>query len=598
MSASGVGGAVTGRAAGVARRFHLTVVLSAVIGVVTGLCVAGFDVTVKSALEHVLDQPLWVVMLVPSVGLVAANLVGMRWGGGDTATTDAYMRAYHQRGGRMPLRALWPKAIGSALTLGAGNAFGFEGPSILIGGTIGSAVEERFGGQSRRDDAKVLMVAGAAAGVAAVFKAPLTGVVFALEVPYRSDVARRSLLPSLVAAGSSYVTFAALVGTEPLLPTGGAAPFDLRDLGGGLLLGLACGVLARLGAMAINRAKRLTWPRRWRIGIACVLLAGLAPLGQWWFGGPYQFGPSYATIAWATAADRTVLVLVALFAMRAVATWLGVAAGGMGGLFIPLVTQGAVVGAICQQLVHAPNAYLFPTIGIAALLGAGYRTPLAGVAFVAEATGQPGFLVPALLAAAASQLTMGRHSFSTYQRQERSPDLTALDQLAVADVMSPNADTIDVTLTLDQVVPTMMNQNRRWAPAVDDGRYVGLLALADIATVPVADWPTSTAGDLARRDVPPVAPDTPLTTVAERLPASGGRGRDHRRRARPRRPHLTRRRQRRRPPRPPEEPDDLTAGWPLSSAAPPPPGSGRSGRRGRGVAARPAHSPPVNRSGR
>src|SRR5690606_20074439 len=123
------------------------------------------------------------------------------------------------------------KVIGSAMTLGSGNAFGFEGPSILIGSTIGSTIDARFGSRGRRDDAKVLMVAGAAAGVAAVFKAPLTGVVFALEVPYRADLARRALLPCLVAAGASYVTFAALLGTEPLLRTGGSAPFDLRDLG-------------------------------------------------------------------------------------------------------------------------------------------------------------------------------------------------------------------------------------------------------------------------------------------------------------------------------------------------------------------------------
>ena len=110
-----------------------------------------------------------------------------------------------------------------------------------------------------------------------------------------------------------------------------------------------------------------------------------------------------------------------LFAIRAGATWLSIGGGGVGGLFIPLVTQGAILGALVQHLTPASNAALFPTIGIAAFLGAGYRTPLAGVAFVAEATGQPFFLVPALLAAAAAQLMMGRWSFSTFQRGERVP---------------------------------------------------------------------------------------------------------------------------------------------------------------------------------
>lgn len=509
------------RAAEMARLFHLTLVLAALIGVLTGLAVAGFDAVVQPTLEWVLDQPLVVVALVPALGLVAVNVVGTVAGDDDTATTDAYVRAYHQRGGRLMLRQLWAKVVGSALTIGSGNAFGFEGPSALIGGTIGSTVEERFASRVRRDDAKVLMVAGAAAGVAAVFKAPLTGVIFALEVPYRSDLARRALLPCLVAAGSAYVTYVTLVGTEPLLSTGGAAPFDLRDLGGGLGLGLLCGLLARLGASAMGHAKRLPLPRVARVASVAAALALLAPVGQWWFGGPFHLGPSYDAIEWATDPDRTVIVLVGLFTLRALATWLGVAGGGMGGLFIPLVTQGAIVGAICQQIVDAPNSRLFPTIGIAAFLGAGYRTPLAGVAFVAEATGQPGFLVPALLAAAASQLTMGRHSFSTYQRNERLPDLEPLTRLAVSEVMSPNADTVDASHTLDEVASSMMRQNRRWAPVIDGTTYVGLIAITAIAEHPTDDWPSLTARDIARTDLVPARPDEPVSVAGERLRSSG-----------------------------------------------------------------------------
>ena len=89
-----------------------------------------------------MDQPLLVVAVVPAVGLVVVNVLGVVWRESDTATTDAYVRAYHQRGGRLSLSQLWRKVIGSAITLGSGNAFGFEGPSMLIGGTIGSTVEE------------------------------------------------------------------------------------------------------------------------------------------------------------------------------------------------------------------------------------------------------------------------------------------------------------------------------------------------------------------------------------------------------------------------------------------------------------------------
>lgn len=510
------------RAVDMGRRFHLTLVISALIGVLTGVAVAGFDAAVEPTLDYVLQRPLLVVALVPPAGLVAVGLLNRFWGDGDTETTDAYVRAYHQRGGRLSLRELWRKVLGSAITLGSGNAMGFEGPAMLVGGTIGSAVEERLTGTLRRDDAKILMVAGAAAGVAAVFKAPFTGVLFAMEVPYRADLARRALLPTLVAAGAAYVTYVAIVGTEPLLSSGGSAPFDLRDLGGGLALGLFCGVLARFGAASISYAKTMSMSRRWRLGMAVLVLVSLAPLATWLFDGAFHLGPSYRAIEWAAHPDRAIVLLVVLFALRALTTWVVVAAGGMGGLFIPLVTQGAIVGSIFQQIVEASNSHLFPIVGIAAFLGAGYRTPLAGVAFVAEATGEPGFLVPALVAAAAAQLTMGRHSFSRYQRTERPPDLEPLTRMAVSEIMTPKVDMVDASMPLDQVVALMLSQNRRWVPVIDDDTYLGLIAVTAISKIPISDWPTITAREIVRTDLIPASLDETVSSVAARLRASDG----------------------------------------------------------------------------
>src|SRR5204863_188916 len=84
--------------------------------------------------------------------------------------------------------------------------------------------------------------AGAAAGVAAIFKAPATGLVFALEVPYQEDFARRMLLPAAISAAVGYLTFVAFRGTAPILAVRGAAPFDLRDIAGAAVLGVLCGI--------------------------------------------------------------------------------------------------------------------------------------------------------------------------------------------------------------------------------------------------------------------------------------------------------------------------------------------------------------------
>jgi CIC family chloride channel protein len=496
--------------------------LAALVGVSTGLVVVAFDELVRDGLfAWVLRQPIALAAAIPAVGLLVAVLVARLPGHADTATTDAYVRAYHERGGGLRLQDLWAKLLECAATLGSGGALGYEGPALLSGATAGSWAEHRFLQRFRQDDAKVLMVAGAAAGIAAVFRAPLTGIVFALEVPYTQDLARRALLPALVAASTSYLTFVALLGTGRIFAASGSAAFDLRDLAGGFAVGLLCGACSRVGAWAIDRAKHLVLPVAVRVAGAGLALYLLAVASEHWFDLPLSLGAGYEAVDWAQRHETALALLVGLFAIRFAATWFTVAGGGVGGLFIPLVTQGAIVGYAVQAIARAPNPGLFPTVGIAAFLGAGYRTPLAGVAFVAEATGQPGFLVPALLAAAASQLVMGRWSFSPHQHDERRPNLVPLDQLAVETLMSPNPDTVDADRPLEASVVEMARENRRWVPVVEDGRYFGLLALTDIAAVPTTEWSNLRARDIARRDVPTARPSDSIARVAASIRAHG-----------------------------------------------------------------------------
>ncbi|MEX1009431.1 MAG: chloride channel protein [Acidimicrobiia bacterium] len=503
-------------------RLRVVLGLAALVGVSTGCIVAAFDKVVRDGMfAWVLRQPVALAAAIPALGLTVAVLVARAPGHGDTATTDAYVRTYHERGGTLRVQDLWAKLLECAATLGSGGALGYEGPALLSGATLGSWAESRFMQRFRQDDAKVLMVAGAAAGIAAVFRAPLTGIVFALEVPYTQDLARRALLPALVGASTSYLTFVALLGTGRIFEISGGAAFDLRDLLGGFAVGVLCGALARVGAWAIARAKHLAIPVAIRVAGAGLALFALALVSHQWFDAPLSLGSGYEAIAWAQRHETALGLLVALFLVRFAATWFTVAGGGVGGLFIPLVTQGAIAGHVVQAVVHAPNPGLFPTVGIAAFLGAGYRTPLAGVSFVAEATGQPGFVVPALLAAAASQLVMGRWSFSPHQRDERRPNLIPLDQIAVETLMSPNPDTVTADRPLDECLIEMSRENRRWVPVVDDGRYFGLLALTDIAKVPPAEWSHRTARDVARTDVPTASASDSVAHIAHMIREHG-----------------------------------------------------------------------------
>jgi CIC family chloride channel protein len=176
-------------------------VLAIVTGAVTGLAVAVFDrVVARGLYDRVLTAPLWVQAIVPGVGLAVAAVILRTVGHGTgSATTDEYIKAFHDPERRLELRPVPARLLASAATLGSGGAMGFEGPSMYMGAAIGTWLQNRWSRTFSREDNKLLMVCGAAAGVAAIFKAPATGMVFALEVPYRQDLARRMLLPAISA---------------------------------------------------------------------------------------------------------------------------------------------------------------------------------------------------------------------------------------------------------------------------------------------------------------------------------------------------------------------------------------------------------------
>jgi CIC family chloride channel protein len=398
--------------------------LAGITGTLTGLVVAAFDrVTADVLLATILDEPLWVQAGAPTVGLlVAAACLRAAGRGVSPATSDEYIRSFHDADGTFRLRLVPFRLAAAIATLGTGCPLGYEGPALYAGAGIGTLLQRRLRRFFSAEDTKVLLVAGAAAGVSAIFKAPATGLVFALEVPYQDDLARHMLLPAAISSAASYVAFAAIAGTTPLLPIAGQPPFNLVDLGGAALVGLLAGLLARLFIVVITRAKRLTSLGHPMARAICAgaILASVAVLSQALDDASLGLGPGYHALEWALDPQHSLMAIVALGTLRVAGTTAAVGGGGTGGLFIPLVIQGALVGRAVGSLFDVESITLFPVVGMAAFLGAGYRVPLAAVVFVAEATGRPGFVVPGLIAAVVAQLVMGRASLSAYQLASRS----------------------------------------------------------------------------------------------------------------------------------------------------------------------------------
>lgn len=406
--------------------------LAAVVGVTVGLVVAVLErLIVEVAFRRVVELDPWLIAPLPGLGLVTAYAI-RRLAGTDgdvpvvsAATTDEYLRAFHDSHHDLAWRPFVVRTLAAGATLGSGVPMGLEGPSLYTGATIGARLQHRFPRVFRSRDPRVLMVAGAAAGVAAIFKAPATGAVFALEVPYKDDLARRMLLPALVASAAGYLVFAAVNGTTPLFPIDAAGDFTLRDLVGAGVLGVLAGFGARTFAWLLRRAKRVAAAPRplVRAVAAGVVLAALFGIGRAVTGESLLVGSGAAVIDWLREPGHGLMVLVAVLVLRGIATSVAVAGGGVGGIFIPLVVGGAVSGAIVATAIDRTDLEIFVVVGVAAFLGAGYRTPLAAVMFIAETTGRPGYIVPGLVAAVTAELMMGSSSVTAYQVDTDDPEL-------------------------------------------------------------------------------------------------------------------------------------------------------------------------------
>lgn len=424
----------------VRHRWHRVLVLASLTGFLVGLTIAAFEAVVGEwLLEWTLDLPVGFQVLAPGVGLILAWASLRYIGRGATpAAADEYLVAYHRRGGEMPVAEVPGKTLGAATTLGFGGAMGFEGPSIYLGSTIGSLVRRWFPRYFETADRRLLLVAGAAAGVSAIFKAPATGAVFALEVPYRDDSASHTAVPAIVAAAVSYMTFVVFFGLERLLPVGGdTPPLDARDLAGSVAMGLLAGLGARFFAAVLRNAKGAlgaapVWLRLLGVGAGLALVAGVTSVV---YDGPLSLGPGFGAIEWTEGANRSVGLVLLLLVVRGVATTLTLAGGGVGGVFIPLFVEGWLLGTAVEVVVNS-DTMLFPVIGAAAFLGAGYRTPIAAVVFVAESTGRPGFIVPALVATAVAQLVMGGQSVTGFQLDRRLDPTALRDRRPVLDAIA------------------------------------------------------------------------------------------------------------------------------------------------------------------
>jgi chloride channel protein, CIC family len=406
---------------------RLTLLAAAVgIGLVTGLFVTG--------LRYLANDVMWSRLLATDSGLLlfAVPALGITLSGlalrylsdrPDVHDAEAYLEAYHHGQAERRVGSFLAKVGAAVATVGLGGAAGLEGPSLYVGSSLGAVVSERL----RRfgftpDGLRALLVAGAAAGISAVFKAPLTGLIFALEMPYTDDFAREALIPSMLASVASYLVAISLLGPEPLFRVDRAYLPSVGNVLLALVLGALVGLAARLFVASLklagSLAKRTKLPLVARTAIGGVICGAFGFVSFKIFGSPLAIGGGYQLIDAASAGRYIGFAAALLFVLRGGAVVATLGSGASGGSFVPLVSMGAIAGGAFEAFAPATGS-LFPMVGMAAFLAAANATPIAGAVFVAESTGAAGYVIPGLVAAAAAYVVAGGRTLSEHQRPSR-----------------------------------------------------------------------------------------------------------------------------------------------------------------------------------
>ncbi len=413
------------------RNLHKWLVIAPLIGLLVGVTITVVATVIlremwPAVLGYYLTHP-WAIVPGLVAGCALAGLLMQQFTPDPNQhSTEEIIQSYHEREGAIDMRSFPTKLAAAIATVGFGGSAALEGPSIYGGAAIGSWLWTRIRSLHRfrleERDRRIMLICGAAAGMSAVFRAPLTGIVFALEMPYKDDLAHEALLPSLIASVVSYMTLGSFLGSAPLFNFAGSGMYTMHDLLWSAVLGVLIGLIAMAFVITFRRLRGAVVRCRvqhWiKLGVGGMLtgLCGLLFL-QLYPGTLVPLGPNYEAVDQILNQSYGTLQLVVFAIFKLAATAFTLGAGGVSAMFVPLFLTGGAIGiAFNQTVVHSSLIALYAAVGMASFIAAAYKTPLAAVVFVAEATGGHAFIIPALIGSAVAYAISGDASVSGDQR--------------------------------------------------------------------------------------------------------------------------------------------------------------------------------------
>jgi len=420
------------------------------------------------------------------------------------------------------------KPVSSALSIGTGGPFGAEGPIIMTGGAVGSLVAQLFRLSSA--ERKTLLVAGAAAGMAAIFATPMAAVLLAVEL-LLFEWKPRSFIPVAVASVVAAVVRVPLLGAGPIFPVPGHAVLGAETLGFAILVGLLAGLASGLLTALVYACEDLfaKLPVHW---MWWPILGGLA-VGV---GGLFDrrvLGVGYDTIQGLLAGHITGGSAASLLFLKAAVWALALGSGTSGGVLAPLLIMGGGLGVLEAGLIPVGDTGLWAMVSMSAMMGGTMRSPLTAILFTVELTHDwnvlPALLVGAVVAHGTTVLLL-RRSILTEKLARRGHHLVreySVDPFEVHridEVMDRGVVTIPETMTVAELSALIAAGDpaltgRQGIPIVDArGELAGIITRSDLMrTMESEQGRAASVLEAGTRDLIVAYPDELLRDAVARM---------------------------------------------------------------------------------
>lgn len=420
--------------------------------------------------------------------------------------------AISRRQGRIKRHNTWSSILASSITIGFGGSVGAEAPIVLTGSAIGSNLGSVFKMEHRT--LMLLVGCGAAGAVAGIFKAPIAGLVFTLEV-LMIDLTMSSLLPLLISAVTAATVSYITTGTDAMFKFHLDEAFELSRIPYVIMLGVFCGLVSLYFTRAMNYVEgvfgKLQTPYK-KLALGGVMLSVLIFLF------PPLYGEGYDTIElllngttnaeWYSVMNNSFfyghgqlllvyLLLIVIFKVFASSATNG--GGGCGGIFAPSLYLGCIAGFIFSHFSNefAMTAYLpeknFALMGMAGVMSGVMHAPLTGVFLIAELTGGYDLFLPLMIVAVSSYLTIiifEPHSIYSMRLAKKGELLThhkdkaVLTLMKVESVVEKNFVTVHPDMDLGELVKAISASHRNIFPVTDkEGVLLGIVTLDDIRNI-------------------------------------------------------------------------------------------------------------------